>query len=156
MRAILRDASVTDEELQTAMVEAEGQINSRPITYVSSDANDLTPLTPNHFIVGQLRGQYAPEAFDVEENQNPRKRWCRVRQLLGQFWARWRKEFLPNLNKRWEIASSSKKYESRRRGFAHGTQNQARRAAFGTHYGGSSRERWLSSCGKGQSRQECL
>ena len=100
MRAILGDASVTDEELQTAMVGAEGQINSRPITYVSSDANDLTPLTPNHFIVGQLGGQYAPEAFDVEETQNPQKRWRRVQQLLGQFWACWRKEFLPNLNKR--------------------------------------------------------
>ena len=100
MRAILGDASVTDEELHTAIVGAEGQLNSRPITYVSSDANDLTPLTPNHFIVGQLGGQYAPEALDVNEARNPRKRWRRVQQLLGQFWARWRKEFLPNLNTR--------------------------------------------------------
>ena len=91
MRAILGDASVTDEELHTAIVGAEGQLNSRPITYVSSDANDLTPLTPNHFIVGQLGGQYAPEALDLDEACNPRKRWRRVQQLLGQFWARWRK-----------------------------------------------------------------
>ena len=100
MRAILGDASVRDEELHTAIVGAEGQLNSRPITYVSSDANDLTPLTPNHFIVGQLRGQYAPEALDVDEACNPRKWWRRIQQLLGQFWARWRKEFLPNLNTR--------------------------------------------------------
>lgn len=44
MRAIFGDASVTDEELQTAIIGAEGQLNSRPITYVSSDVNDLTPL----------------------------------------------------------------------------------------------------------------
>lgn len=52
MRAILGDASVTDEELHTAVVGAEGLLNSRPIIFVSSDANDPTPLTPNHFIVG--------------------------------------------------------------------------------------------------------
>ena len=67
MRAILKDADITDEELETAIVGAEGQLNSRPITYVSSDVDDLTPLTPNHFLVGQLGGQYAPEAFDVED-----------------------------------------------------------------------------------------
>ena len=100
MRAILGDASVTDEELQTAIAGAEDQINSRPITYISSDVNDLTPLTPNHFIVGRLGGQYAPEALDVQEARNPRKRWRRVQQLLCQIWARWRKEFLPTLNKR--------------------------------------------------------
>ena len=49
MRAILKDAGITDEELETAIVGAEGQLNSRPITYVSSDVDDLTPLTPNHF-----------------------------------------------------------------------------------------------------------
>ena len=45
MRAILKDADITDEELETAIVGAEGQLNSRPITYVSSDVDDLTPLT---------------------------------------------------------------------------------------------------------------
>ncbi len=100
MRAILKDADITDEELETAIVGAEGELNSRPITYVSSDVDDLTPLTPNHFLVGQLGGQYAPEAFDVEESRDLRSRWRRVQQLLGQIWSRWRKEFLPSLNKR--------------------------------------------------------
>ena len=100
MRAIFKDADITDEELETAIVGAEGQLNSRPITYVSSDVDDLTPLTSNHFLVGQLGGQYAPEAFNVEESRNLQSRWRRVQQLLGQFWSRWRKEFLPPLNKR--------------------------------------------------------
>ena len=54
---------------------------------MSSGVDDLTPLTPNHFLVGQLGGQYAPEAFDVEESRNLRSRWRRVQQLLGQFWS---------------------------------------------------------------------
>ena len=103
LRAILRDADVTDEELQTAMCGAESLLNSRPITYVSSDPNDLIPLTPNHFIVGQLGGQFAPEASELEQVFNPRKRWHRIQQLIGDFWRRWRRELLPTLNvrKKW-------------------------------------------------------
>jgi hypothetical protein len=98
LRAILGEADVTDEELHTAMCAVEGLLNSRPITYVSADPHDLTPLTPNHFIIGQLGGQFAAEAVDVEEYVKPAKRWRRVQQLISQFWKRWIKEFLPSLN----------------------------------------------------------
>jgi hypothetical protein len=100
LRAILGEADINDEELHTAMCAAEGLLNSRPITYVSSDPHDMTPLTPNHFIIGQLGGQFAAEAFDIEEQVKPVKRWRRVQQLISQFWKRWRKEFLPSLNVR--------------------------------------------------------
>ena len=88
IRAILGDAAITDEELVTAIAGAEGLINSRPITYVSSSPDDLTPLTPNHFMIGQLGGQFAPEV-SPEEVFNPRKRWGRVQQLISQIWKRW-------------------------------------------------------------------
>ena len=103
IKAILGDADVTDEELHTAICGAERLLNSRPITYVSSDPNDSSLLTPRHFLVGEIGGPFAPEALDHEQTYNPRKRWHRVQQLLGQFWKRWRKEFLPNLNirKKW-------------------------------------------------------
>ena len=103
IKAILGDADVTDEELHTAICGAERLLNSRPITYVSSDPNDLSPLTPSHFLVGEIGGPFAPEALDHEQTYNPKKRWHRVQQLLGQFWKRWRKEFLPSLNvrKKW-------------------------------------------------------
>ena len=100
IKAILGDADNTDEELHTAICGAERLLNSRPITYVSSDPNDLSPLTPNHFLVGQIGRSFAPEALDQTEVYNPRKRWHRVQQLLQQFWKRWRKEFLPRLNVR--------------------------------------------------------
>ena len=54
LRTILGDADVNDEELHTAICGAEHLLNSRPITYVSSGLNDLTPLTPSHFLVGQF------------------------------------------------------------------------------------------------------
>jgi hypothetical protein len=103
IKIILGDADIRDEELHTAICGAEKMINSRPITYVSADPNDLSPLTPNHLIVGQIGGRFAPEAVDKEEVYNQVRRWHRVQQLLGLFWKRWRKEFLPSLNvrKKW-------------------------------------------------------
>ena len=49
LRSILGNVDVADEELHTAICGAESLLNSRPITYVSAD-DDLTPLTPNHFL----------------------------------------------------------------------------------------------------------
>ena len=99
IRAILGEAEITDEELHTAICGAEGLLNSRPITYVSSSPDDLVPLTPSHFLVGHLGEQFAPET-SPEEVFNPKKRWRRIQQLITQFWKRWRKEFLPSLNVR--------------------------------------------------------
>ena len=44
----------------TAIIGAEGLIDSRPLTYQSTDPADDVPLTPNHFLHGQIGGQFAP------------------------------------------------------------------------------------------------
>ena len=80
--AILGEADITDEELHTTMCAVEGLMNSRPITYMSADPHDLTPLTSIHFVIGQLGGQFAAEAVDVEEYVRPEKRWRRVQSFL--------------------------------------------------------------------------
>lgn len=77
MRAILGNADINDEELMTAIIGAESLINSRPLTYQSSDPEDNTPLTPNHFLHGQVGGQFAPQSVD-ETDFNVRRRWRRI------------------------------------------------------------------------------
>ena len=52
---------ITDEELLTAFMEAAYLLNSRPLTYRSAKPEDDVPLTPNHFLVGQLGGTFAPD-----------------------------------------------------------------------------------------------
>ena len=96
---ILQNADVTDEELMTAFVGAEGLVNSRPLTYQSSHPLDITPLTPNHFLHGQLGGKFAPASTD-ETSFNLRKRWRRVQELVRHFWHRWFREWIPTLNVR--------------------------------------------------------
>ena len=96
---ILGNSDIDDEALITALAGAEHMINSRPLTTQSVDPRDETPLTPNHFIFGQLGGSFAPD--DVgDQDYHPRKRWRRVQELLSHFWKRWIREWLPRLSAR--------------------------------------------------------
>lgn len=108
--AILGSADVTDEELMTAFTGAEALINSRPLTYQTANVNDNIPLTPNHFLFGQVGGLFAPESVD-ELEYSPRKRWRRVQELVRHFWHRWMREWLPGLNSRqkWQRENSDLK-----------------------------------------------
>ena len=72
--AILQDADVTNEELQTCFTGVESLLNSRPLTTISDDPNDEPVLTPNHFIIGQMGGDIVPDSVDTTEF-NPRQRW---------------------------------------------------------------------------------
>ena len=99
IKNILGNADINDEELVTISVGAEGLINSRPLTYQSSHPADDVPLTPNHFLYGQLGGTFAPDSVD-ETQFNLKKRWRRVQELIRHFWQRWLKEWIPSLNSR--------------------------------------------------------
>ena len=64
-RAINRtfgNTDVTDEELITAFTGAESLINSQILIHQSANPADDFPLTPNHFLHGQVGGQFAPES----------------------------------------------------------------------------------------------
>ena len=97
LKAILMNANVSDEELMTAITGAESLLNSRPLTYQTANVDDDVPLTPNHFLHGQMGGSFAPETVD-QTTFSPRKRWRRVQELVKHFWQRCLKEWLPGLN----------------------------------------------------------
>ena len=99
LRSTLGESKTTDEELLTAVVEVEGILNARPLTYCSSDPNDEHVLTPNHFLHSQMGGQLAPRVVD-DIAFNPRNRWRFVQDLISKCWRRWMKEFLSTLNTR--------------------------------------------------------
>ena len=53
MIATLNNRSLTDKVISTAMCLLEQTLNARPLTAVSDDPEDLTALTPNHFLLGR-------------------------------------------------------------------------------------------------------
>ena len=51
LKSVPQSRIVAKEALRTALVETEGVLNSRLITHVSNDADDIEALTPNHFLL---------------------------------------------------------------------------------------------------------
>ena len=94
----LASASLSDEELLTAFCRAEAMINWRPLTPLSSDPKDSPPLTPAHFLIGNIRTELDPSADGTESTYQ--KRWRRLQQVSLAFWRRWVKEYLPLLQPR--------------------------------------------------------
>jgi hypothetical protein len=52
LKKILGRAYISLEGLQTFIVEIEAVLNHRPITYVTSEADDPEPLTLSHLLYG--------------------------------------------------------------------------------------------------------
>ena len=56
------------------MAEIASLLNSRPLTHVSVDPQDLEAITPNHFRIERNSLNVPPDVFD-ERDLNYRKRW---------------------------------------------------------------------------------
>ena len=88
----------TDETFATSLCEAEGIINGRPLTLVSSDVADLPPLSPNSLLI--LDGVYQHLGEEAESLHLGMKAWKQVQALADAFWNRWTKEYLNMLRER--------------------------------------------------------
>ena len=101
LRKTIGQAKLTFDELLTALTEVEAVINSRPLSYVSSE--DLEePLTPSHLLVGRRLMNFPDhlchEPMDFEAVPDVLTRRARhLNYALTHFWERWRKEYLIEL-----------------------------------------------------------
>jgi hypothetical protein len=98
MNIHFNNADINDEELATIIAGAECMLNSRPLTYQTANPDDMSPLTPNHFMHGQVGGNFAP--MDDLGAHSHKQRWKRVQEILNHFWKRWITEWIPSIGKR--------------------------------------------------------
>lgn len=99
LKRVLQETKLTYEELYTVLTQIESVLNSRPLYPLSSDPNDLTPLTPSHLLIGR------PLTTLPEMNLQPVpiNRLSRVQflqSLYQSFWKRWSTEYLSILQQR--------------------------------------------------------
>ncbi|XP_036143404.1 uncharacterized protein LOC118645802 [Monomorium pharaonis] len=96
---IIGGSHLTYEEFQTISSEIEAILNSRPLQPLSSDPNDMSYLSPGHFLVGTTLNSFPhPDLTNV--NLNRLQRWQVVQQMRQHFWARWSAEYLSSLQER--------------------------------------------------------
>lgn len=99
MHRIIGNAHLTLEETQTALYEIEAILNSRPLTPISADPNDLSCITPGHFLIGTALNSFpVPDMTEVREGHL--LRWQRVEQMRQHSWRRWSAEYLHTLVER--------------------------------------------------------
>lgn len=99
LKITLNGQLVNDETLLTLTAEVESLLNSRPLTHVSVDPQDLEAITPNHFLIGRNSPNVPPDVFD-ERDLNSKKRWRQAQTLTDHFWRRWLREYVPALTER--------------------------------------------------------
>ena len=94
---------LTEEELNTVMTVAEGLMNSRPLCVVSTDAEDVSPITPGHFL-GSVEFVTPLVTNRGGKEVTLGAKYQRLEQILQNLWTELRKALLPKLNqlnKRW-------------------------------------------------------
>ncbi|XP_063989942.1 uncharacterized protein LOC135169137 [Diachasmimorpha longicaudata] len=125
LRRVVGPELLTFEELNTFITEIESILNSRPLTPVSSDPNDLLALTPKHFLIGESLTNL-PERDLREVPNNRLNNWELIQKIRQHFWQRWYKDHLNELTMRrkWKSAGAGRPNTSRQRWCHPGGHNQ--------------------------------
>jgi len=98
LRRVLGNATLTFEEMTTLLAQIEACLNSRPLEALTDDPEDITALTPGHFLIGTaLNAVPEPSLLLLQENRL--SRWQLV-QRMRDFWDRWSREYLHSLTHR--------------------------------------------------------
>lgn len=96
---VIGDQILTYEEMYTVLVQIEAVLNSRPLYPLSSDPQDLSVLTPGHFLTLEpLTTLSDPDLSLIPINRLTR--WQLIQRLQRDFWKRWHLEYLHTLQQR--------------------------------------------------------
>ena len=99
LKRAIGEHTLTFEELSTVLVEIEACLNSRPLSALSSDSDDLHALTPFHFLTGSSSA-LLPDSNQLDVPENRLDRFQLLQRIRNQFWKRWSSEYLLHLQQR--------------------------------------------------------
>ena len=99
LKKTLATARLSYEELLTVIVQVEGVLNSRPLTYVNEDGGE--PLTPSHLVLGKrLLSTTSTTGKAITHSESIKgvlKRGQYLETVLTHFWKRWKNDYLTQL-----------------------------------------------------------
>lgn len=103
LKRVVGNNTLTYEEMATVLSQIEACLNSRPISQLSDNIQDQTPLTPGHFLVGEPL-VLVPELNYEQSTITSLKRWQLTQRMVQDFWRRWSKEYLTLFMNRYKWA----------------------------------------------------
>ena len=110
--SVMPNKSLTDDDLSTILAEVENIVNSRPLTDLSLEPGEATPLTPNHLL--RLNSAVTPAPIKVDDSDcYSRQRFRLVQYVADEFWKRWIIEYPRTIMNR-------SKWKTKRRNFLPG------------------------------------
>ncbi|XP_061915788.1 uncharacterized protein LOC133658143 [Entelurus aequoreus] len=98
LRVVLKDQTVPEPVLLTTLIEVEGIMNAKPLGYLSSDASDPDPVTPNLLLMGRHDSSLPQAIYDP--CGLGKRRWRHSQVLADHFWSSFIQHYLPGLQER--------------------------------------------------------
>lgn len=92
------------------MTQIESCLNSRPLAPLTSDPNDLTALTPGHFLIGDALLS-PPDPTSQIESIPIQSRWQFIQRIFQTIISRWKTEYLSHLQQRPKWKKSNRNIE---------------------------------------------
>ncbi|XP_011875823.1 PREDICTED: uncharacterized protein LOC105570743, partial [Vollenhovia emeryi] len=93
LKRVIGENRLTYEEMATLLTQIEAVLNSRPLSPLTDDPDDLQVLTPGHFLIGSAITTLPEPSLELIKCSHL-SRWQLNRQMLSSFWSRWSKECL--------------------------------------------------------------
>lgn len=111
VRRVMGTQRYTFEAITTLLAGVEACLNSRPLSAMSDDPNDMEILTPAHFIIGEPLKLPLPIAPSAQPPAVGRKLYDSMRAQQNDFWKAWSADYLSSLMQipKWQRARENLK-----------------------------------------------
>jgi hypothetical protein len=93
MRRVIANQALTFEEMTTALTQIEACLNSRPLTPLSNDPDDVQILTSGHFLI-RTSLLDAPDQDVLGIKFNCLTHWQLVQQMVQRHWKIWSRNYV--------------------------------------------------------------
>lgn len=106
-RRVMGNRAFTMDQLLTVVSQIESVLNSRPLAPLSDSPDDLSALTPGHFLIGEPPFSI-PEPCLSDLNPNRLTRLQEMKRSVQDLWRRWSRDYLHQLQQRlkWKKATA--------------------------------------------------
>ena len=98
IKRIIAEKKLTFEEFTTVLTQIEACMNSRPLTPMSTNSDQIEALTPGHFLIGRPL-ESLPDTSLSYRSISLLRRWQLCQSIVRQFWKRWSTDYVTSLSK---------------------------------------------------------